>query len=56
MSFMVFSGWVWPEMKKSPEMVWPEMMGQGWVNRCQRGEREEEGKNEKEKQRGKKRA
>jgi hypothetical protein len=55
LSFSVFSGWVWPEMKKSPEMVWPEMVGHGWVNRRRRGEGEEEEK-KKDKNQGKKRA
>jgi hypothetical protein len=51
LSFSVFSGWVWPEMKNSPEMVWPEMVGHGWVSRRRRGEGGEEEKNQ-----GKKRA
>ena len=44
LSFSVFSGWVWPEMKKSLEMFSPEMVGHGWVSRRQRGEGEEEKK------------
>jgi hypothetical protein len=47
LSFSVFSGWVWPEMKKSSEMVWLEMVGHGWVNRRRRGEGEEEEKKQK---------
>jgi hypothetical protein len=51
----MFSGWVWLEMKKLPEMVWPEMVGHGWVSHRRRGEGEEEEK-EKEKNQGKTRA
>jgi hypothetical protein len=46
----VFSDWVWLEMKNSPEMVWPDMVGPGWVS-CRRGG---EG-GEEEKNHGKKR-
>jgi hypothetical protein len=47
----MFSGWVWPEMKKSPEMVWLEMVGHRWVSRRRKGEGEEE--EEKKNTRGK---
>jgi hypothetical protein len=52
LSFSMFFGWVWPEMKKSPEMVWLEMVGHRWVNRRQKGEGEEE-EEEKKNTRGK---
>ena len=38
-------------MKKSPEMVWLEMVGHGWVSRCRRGEEEEEEKKQRKKPR-----
>jgi hypothetical protein len=49
LSFLMFSGWVWPEMKNSPEMVWPEMVGHSWVSRRRRGEGGEEVKKKKKK-------
>jgi hypothetical protein len=52
LSFSVFSGSVWPEMKNSPEMVWPEMVGHGWVSCRRRGEVGEEEKEEEKKTRG----